>query len=935
MTELSTLFNKEYYLGRYPDVADANVDPFQHYLEFGRFEGRWPVALRSESLSHSIWFSEGARKELWSLKEQEAEDILAQADEEVARWELARFYAANNDWKQVVELLGPLENPDGLELLKALVPHQGPFQALLQALTRTSQLERAKQFVAADHWPAFDALSQNDHYLAQAMVSEPPDRLERVNQIYKRAGLAELTRTSATPFFDSLISSGVLCMPKPWQKRPKVSVIVPCFNCEETLTNAVNSLMAQSWRRLQIILVNDASTDNTADVMAKLARQDKRITLVHLEQNEGAYGARNAGLDVSKGDLITTHDADDWSHPDKIASQVYDLLKHPSVMANRSAWVRADNDFNFSRWRPEACWVYPNVSSLMYRRQVFKCLGYWDTVTADGDTEFYYRLLAEYGANAVRDVLSAVPLAFGRVAEQSLTQSAATHISSMLGGARRQYQEEAGSWHSNATSLYLSRYPKKRPFLAPLSLCRGTSEAVLDNQKMRLQESTLFDADYYLQRYPDLRAANVDPALHYLRFGAGEGRDPSDRFTSSGYRFAHRLPESDNPLIHHLTHLETTNEGESPLELMTGEACYDSRPLLMIVAHSTSGASFGAEKSLLDVLSMLRESFRLWVVLPSAMNPGYVEAVKERSDIQSFLPLRWWQSGRQNDQGIMHLLERWMSYVSLVYVNTLTQHEPLLAAQYCNVPSVVHVRELPEHDDALCDTLQAGAEQVREHLLNHADYLIANSISVANWIREPDRTSVVPNVIVPELYRNAVQTISKRPLRVGMLSSNLAKKGVKDFYQLAEALYNSSQFEWHLFGPVTDALEEAKKEHPKASVTLHGYVDEPVKALKQLDVVVNLSHFQESFGRSVLEALAAGKVVVAYDWGAISDLLADGSGVLVPYRDVAQISSKLQQLANSKELCRSMQKKALERARCYDAQVVGPVLVEQLSALCR
>lgn len=935
MTDLSALFDQDYYLERYPDVANANVDPLRHYLEFGRFEGRWPAALRSERLSHSIWFGEAARKALHAIAEYESDDALAQVDAEVARWELARFYAANNEWAKVIALLEQLEQADELPFLQALVPHQGPFLTLFQAFIKTSQAKRAKRLVSAKHWPIFDELSRNDHCLGQSMVSEPAERLAQLNQIYQRAGLAELTCAQGESLFDSLRASGSLTMPKPWQKRPKVSVIVPCFNCAETLPTAVSSLLAQSWRRLQIILVDDCSTDNTAEVMATLAKQDKRITLVHLKQNEGAYGARNAGLDASKGDFITTHDADDWSHPDKIASQVYDLLKFPQAMANRSAWVRADEQLHFSRWRPEASWIYPNVSSLMCRRQVFKRLGYWDTVNADGDTEFYYRLLAEYGSAAVREVLPAVPLAFGRVADQSLTQSTATHISSMLGGTRRQYQEEAGSWHSNATSLYLSRYPKKRPFLAPLSLCRGTPQAVLNNQEKRLQESTLFDADYYLQRYPDVKNADIEPVVHYIRFGAAEGRDPSDRFSTSGYRFVHELPESENPLIHRLRQLETNNEGEGPLELMTGEAHYDNRPLIMVVAHSTSGASFGAEKSLLDVLAMLRESFRLWVLLPGALNPDYVRKIQAFSDIQSFLPLRWWQQGRQVDAGVMYLLDRWMSYVSLVYVNTLTQYEPLLAAQYCNVPSVVHVRELPEHDDALCDTLQASSEQVREQLLNHAGYIIANSVTVADWIREPERTSVIPNVIAPERYESARQAFPKKRLKVGMLSSNLAKKGVKDFYQLAEALYNSSQFEWHLFGPVTDALEQAKNEHPKANVTLHGYVEEPAEALQQLDVVVNLSHFQESFGRSVLEALAAGKVVVAYDWGAISELLGDGSGMLSPYRDIAQVGSKLQQLANSRELYQSIQKKALERAKRYDAKVVGPVLVEQLSALCR
>jgi glycosyltransferase involved in cell wall biosynthesis len=934
MTNLKSLFDVEWYISTYPDIAKAGVEPLQHYLEFGRFEGRWPAALRSERLSHSIWFGEAARKELHAIAEKESDDALAQAEAEVARWELARFYAANNEWAQVIALLEQLEQADELTFLQALVPHQGPFLALFQAFIKTSQADRAKQLVAANHWPQFDELSRNDHCLAQAMVSEPVQRSAVLNQIYQRVGLAKLTSAQGQSLFDSLQASGSLTMPKPWQKRPKVSVIVPCFNCAATLSTAVNSLLAQSWRRLQIILVDDCSTDNTAEVMATLAQQDKRITLVHLAHNEGAYGARNAGLDASKGDFITTHDADDWSHPDKIASQVYDLLKSPQAMANRSAWVRADEQLNFSRWRPEASWIYPNVSSLMYRRAVFKRLGYWDTVTADGDTEFYYRLLAEYGANAIREVLPAVPLAFGRVAERSLTQNAATHISSMLGGTRRQYQEEAGSWHHNAKSLYLSRYPKKRPFLAPLSLCRGTPQAVLNNQQKRLQESSLFDADYYLQRYPDVKKANIEPAVHYLRFGAAEGRDPSDRFSTSGYRFVHGLPESENPLLHHLKQLEADNEGESPLELMTGEAHYDSRPLIMVVAHSTSGAAFGAEKSLLDVLAMLRESFRLWVLLPGALNPDYVQKIQACSDIQSFLPIRWWQPDRKPDAGVMHLLERWTGYVSLVYVNTLTQLEPLAAAQYTNVPSVVHVRELPEHDEALCDTLQASPEQVREHLLNSTDYVIANSTTVADWVADKERTVVIPNVIEPNYFATAKDCTPKLPLRIGMLSSNLAKKGVKDFYQLADSLYTNASFEWHLFGPLTEAQQQAQCSYPRANVVVHGYVDDVNVALKQLDVVLNLSHFKESFGRSVLEAMAAGKCVISYDWGALSELLAEDAGMLVPFKDTTAVAAALEELVAAPErqqkLCRAAQK----RAGDYAVTRVGPRLVRHLLELC-
>ncbi|PYE32835.1 glycosyltransferase involved in cell wall biosynthesis [Idiomarina fontislapidosi] len=940
---LSALFNEQHYKSAYVDIRDAGFDStdkaFLHYLKHGRFEGRWPAAFRSVDNAHALWSSKAARSTLTDLIQHSGENdqLSAQADAQLARWFLAQYYGSVNEWDAVVQLLGSLTQAGGLALLRALVPHPGPFLCLFNAFLRTEQIDAARALLESPLWPLDQTLYQHDHDLARSMLTASThEKLAAINRIYQSAGIAPLTSDATTLSFDTVSASSHGSRPQFWQRQPKVSVIVPCYNCADTLETAVMSLCRQRWHRLQIILVDDASTDATFEVMTHLAQRDKRIAVLQLTANEGPYGARNAGLGIAKGQLITTHDSDDWSHPDKIACQVEDLLRHPGVMANRTAWVRADNDLNFSRWRPESSWIYPNVSSLMFRRAVFKRLGYWDTVKADGDTEFYNRVIAEFGAHAVREVMPAVPLALGRVDTRSLTQAKPTHVSSMLAGVRNHYQRAATHWHQSTRSRYLMRYPQQRAFLAPLTLCRGTPAAQLANALDHLQTSPLFDADYYRERYPDIVAAGIDPALHYLKFGGGEGRDPSARFSSSGYAFIQALASDENPLVHYLTQLESDNAVAQTPELFIEQSVNDSsKPTMMVVAHSTSGNAFGAEKSLLDVLAMLGEHYRLWVVLPGALNSAYVTQVLQLSDKLSFLPLRWWQSTRTTDTSLVETLASWMDDVDQVYINTLTLHEPLLAAQQAKRRCTVHVRELPEHDRALCDTLAASPELIRRHVLQHADVLIANSRVVADSMQAPEKTFVVPNVIRVENYSEAQtdlpDTAAGQPLKVAMLSSNLAKKGVKDFYQLAAALKNDVRFEWHLLGPETEDLAHARQSYPHAHVNSHGYVANPVDALKQCDVVLNLSHFQESFGRSVLEAFAAGKLVVVYDWGALTDLVSDDAGIRVPLGDHEALAHALVALYNQPEQMQSFRRCALKRAKQFAPDIVKAQLLSVLA----
>lgn len=93
-----------------------------------------------------------------------------------------------------------------------------------------------------------------------------------------------------------------------------ISIIIPVYNGEEHLDRCVKSVLSQSYRELEVILVNDGSTDNTGALCDDYAKKDSRIRVIH-QQNAGVSAARNAGLEAASGDFIGFVDADDTILP--------------------------------------------------------------------------------------------------------------------------------------------------------------------------------------------------------------------------------------------------------------------------------------------------------------------------------------------------------------------------------------------------------------------------------------------------------------------------------------------------------------------------------------------------------------------------------------------------------------------------------------------
>lgn len=110
--------------------------------------------------------------------------------------------------------------------------------------------------------------------------------------------------------------------------QPLVSVLIPCYNVEKYVVEAISSISNQTYKNLEIIAINDCSTDNTGDLLLQLAKQDSRIKIVNNEENLKLIRTLNKGITICNGDYIARMDADDISLPTRIEKEVGFLEKN-------------------------------------------------------------------------------------------------------------------------------------------------------------------------------------------------------------------------------------------------------------------------------------------------------------------------------------------------------------------------------------------------------------------------------------------------------------------------------------------------------------------------------------------------------------------------------------------------------------------------------
>jgi len=148
------------------------------------------------------------------------------------------------------------------------------------------------------------------------------------------------------------------------KKQLLVSVIIPVYNAEKYLSKCIESIINQTYKNIEIILINDGSTDNSSNICDAYISKDNRIKVIH-KQNEGVSTARNLGIEEAKGEYISFVDSDDWLVPDAYERIMHCISKYNVDVVMFEYFVDNYNGNEIHK-------TYPKLNGLMNREKAIK-----------------------------------------------------------------------------------------------------------------------------------------------------------------------------------------------------------------------------------------------------------------------------------------------------------------------------------------------------------------------------------------------------------------------------------------------------------------------------------------------------------------------------------------------------------------------------------
>lgn len=185
---------------------------------------------------------------------------------------------------------------------------------------------------------------------------------------------------------------------------PLISVVMPTFNSAKYLTAAISSILNQTLKNFEFIIIDDGSTDSTGKIIKRFSRKDKRIIIIKNKINLGIVKSLNKGIEKSKGEYIARMDSDDWSYPDRLGKQISFMKKHPDVVICGGKINICDENLKIKSTRH-----YPTTDkkirenifeinpfahpAVMYKKTaVIKAGGYNEKLFTVEDYDLYFRL---------------------------------------------------------------------------------------------------------------------------------------------------------------------------------------------------------------------------------------------------------------------------------------------------------------------------------------------------------------------------------------------------------------------------------------------------------------------------------------------------------------------------------------------------------------
>lgn len=225
-------------------------------------------------------------------------------------------------------------------------------------------------------------------------------------------------------------------------KKILVSVIMPVYNGESFIKEAIDSILAQTYKHFELVIVNDNSSDSTYEIIeAYKSRFPKKIHLIHLNKRHGAFGAMNTAMKYIKGDYISPMDSDDISHPERLQKEVEFMVNNPDTIVvgsfariiDKNGKIVGKKAFGISHREIYSSFfdVHPIVHpSCMIRRKMLprKDKLYWDEFGVNDDYYTFFTLLNKGKFANIPEYLLNYRIHLGNSSLQNLKQKFFTTV---------------------------------------------------------------------------------------------------------------------------------------------------------------------------------------------------------------------------------------------------------------------------------------------------------------------------------------------------------------------------------------------------------------------------------------------------------------------------------------------------------------------------
>lgn len=460
----------------------VNADEAAYFKQLGWRADRWAISSESElALEVFSYFASGGTRTYADI----VDDVVASRFEGYDALYLARLF-------RIVAVRPSLERQhsialDALDYAVPKVPHISasiPLRTLyFELLFWNERFEDAARFLATDpdlpqlYHGYLEADLLNPYVRGEVHTSEP--WLEKFNEVFRAHDLAPIVvspdeglpfdglgagdtptdRGNGPAVHDEELSPDSLVV-----DGPLVTVVLTTFNPKpEELRTSVRSILDQTWRNIELLVVDDHSTEVTDDFFCELESLDSRLRIIRMPQNGGTYLARNAGIRAAMGEIVTGQDTDDWSHPQRIEKQLRafhgrDDLAGVIAMANRTDERLVRTAVGFAPQR--RCEV-----SLMFRREDAIDMGGYLPVRKGADSEFRERLM-RHTSRGVEEL--SAPLYITRLSHGSLSRADFRH--GWTAPHRLAFSSAYRSWHGqegNRLEPLSEGQVQTSPFVAP------------------------------------------------------------------------------------------------------------------------------------------------------------------------------------------------------------------------------------------------------------------------------------------------------------------------------------------------------------------------------------------------------------------------------------------------------------------------------------